>query len=492
MGEIVNVEGSEIHSSVTTYSSGLQRYLETFGLPVANILVPDEQRMRVLQTFPMVIAGLEPRHRTDAHYLAKYLAACGAGLFDAALNFLWNEVVRNLRDKVARFDLDYFYDSVVTDPKRRKDFRNEEDLKDLSDMELIRGCRETGILSDIGYQHLDYIRSMRNHASAAHPNHNDLTGLQLVTWLETCIREVLAREPEGPVLRVRRFLTSVRTEVMGPIDAKSVLETLGTLPNEISGSLLRAYFGLYTDPDVDVQVRTNLKLLVAGIWRHAPQAAKQEMGVKYATLAVNGEVTRKNYAQEFLTICEGLGYIPEPHLSAMMDEPLDALQRAHFGWDNFHNEPAHAKILLSHVPADGKIPASLRHKYVKTITLCRIGNGYGVSRGAVSFYTTMISYLQEEEIWHFFALVYDEDVRSRLRLKECATTFQAVAAQLQLMATNPHLEQGLSLIVLSGDPNCTPQVQGDRPRVLNLLRAEKVGGEKHEGAPSQKGRPFVF
>ncbi len=63
----------------------------------------------------------------------------------------------------------------------------------------------TGILTDIGYRHLDYIRNMRNYASAAHPNQNQLTGFQLIAWLETCIREVLSREPQGGVVEVRKL-----------------------------------------------------------------------------------------------------------------------------------------------------------------------------------------------------------------------------------------------------------------------------------------------
>ena len=48
------------------------------------------------------------------------------------------------------------------------------------------------MISDIGYRLLDNIKFMRNWASAAHPNQNELTGLQLIEWLETCIREVIS------------------------------------------------------------------------------------------------------------------------------------------------------------------------------------------------------------------------------------------------------------------------------------------------------------
>lgn len=155
------------------------------------------ERGRVIANLPSVIEQIPFARLPQSVYISKFVAACGAGLFDAALNFLWDETVKNLRDKVARFDLDYFYDSVVTSPERRKKLKSQEDLAELDDWELVRGCHLTGILSEIGFKHLDYIRNMRNWASAAHPNQNALTGLQLVSWLETCIREVIGKEPTG-------------------------------------------------------------------------------------------------------------------------------------------------------------------------------------------------------------------------------------------------------------------------------------------------------
>ena len=137
------------------------------------------------------------------------------GLFDAALNYMWDETIQNLRTKVVNFDLGYFYDSVL-DAQRRPSFSTEDDLKRLDDWEFIKGCRHTGLIGDLGLSHLDYIRNMRNFASAAHPNQNQITGLQLITWLQTCILEVLGREPEGAALEVRYLLNNIRNVISRP------------------------------------------------------------------------------------------------------------------------------------------------------------------------------------------------------------------------------------------------------------------------------------
>ena len=114
------------------------------------------------------------------------------------------------------------------------------DLEKLEDWELIRGCRETGIITENGFRHLDYIRDMRNRASAAHPNQIDITGLQIVSWLETCIIEVLSREPDGPVIEVRKLLHNLRSNKFSEEDVPFISVGLESMPVELSDSLLRA------------------------------------------------------------------------------------------------------------------------------------------------------------------------------------------------------------------------------------------------------------
>lgn len=86
----------------------LTGYLDSLGLPSKNVLVPPTERWRVSLNLPDAIELIDNGDRVNATYISKFVAAVAAGLFDAALNFLWNETVANLRLKVARFDLDYF------------------------------------------------------------------------------------------------------------------------------------------------------------------------------------------------------------------------------------------------------------------------------------------------------------------------------------------------------------------------------------------------
>ncbi|HDR3903004.1 TPA: hypothetical protein QCO88_005690 [Bacillus cereus] len=153
------VQRKDITTTVGDFSSGLTDYLVHLGLPCESILVDPDERTVVINNLPNIVTRLNDQQKTEAMYISKFIAACGAGLFDAAINFLWNETVVNLRNKVIRFDMDYFLSTVVTDPKRRKNFKTEEDLVKLDDWELVKGCKDTGIITQIGFKHLDYIRT---------------------------------------------------------------------------------------------------------------------------------------------------------------------------------------------------------------------------------------------------------------------------------------------------------------------------------------------
>lgn len=437
----------EIVPAVESFSTELQGYLDFLGLPTDNVLVEIEPRRVVINNTQTVLDALSEQQRKVALYVSKFVAACVVGLFDAALNYLWDETIRNLRDKVARFDLEYFFDSVTNDTARRSKLKTDADLETLDDWELIKSCRITGIITEIGYKHLDYIRDMRNWASAAHPNQNELTGLQIVSWLETCIREVLAKEPDGPVIEIRRLLKNLRKEDLDPNDVKPIAETLPGLPGELSASLLRSIFGMYTDLDVAADVRDNIKLVAQAVWDACTDEPKYEAGMKLASLKANGEVSRAKLAREFLDLVNGLTYLPQESMALEISTAVDTLQTVHNGFSNFSNELAPARLLQKLVPVSGQVPNAIVKKYIKVISMCKIGNGYGISWVAEPIYDELIGRFSDGQSYWFVDLLNDPEVASRLSLGKCSERYQFLAGQLEQKVVNTQLKQTLKFIV---------------------------------------------
>ena len=343
-----------INTNISDFSQGFVSFLQSLDLPSEGILVNLDERYRVIQMFPHVVTLISPQAREVSPYLSKFIAACGAGLFDAALNFLWDETVVHLRNKVINFDLNYFYDTVETDPSKRSKLSSEADLVEISEWELIKGCKDIGILSDIGYKHLDYIRDMRNWASAAHPNQNQLSGLQLVTWLETCIKEVIAKEPNSSAVQIKLLLNNIRTQIITYTEAQHIQHQLELLPIDTIKTLLRSLFGMYTDPRLTSQIRENIKLIIKKVWDISPDQEKYECGFRYNRFLVNAEIDKKNLAYDLLSLVNGLPFLPESVLAVEIKEKVELLYQTHTSFNNFYlctrqisQNPYPIRILLS-------------------------------------------------------------------------------------------------------------------------------------------------
>ena len=420
--------------------------MESFELPSNHVLVNVNERMDVVNNLPSVIGYLTSDQKRHAMYVSKFVASAAAGLFDAALNYLWNETIRNLREKVVKFDLKYFYDSIVSDPDRRSKFKSEEDLVQIEDWELIKGCKTTGIITEIGYRHLDYIRDMRNWASAAHPNQNELSGLQLIAWLQTCIREVLSKEPSGPVIEVRKLLWSLRNEQLYDDHIPPIETALSSLPRDLAESLLRTMQGMYTEVDLEARVRNNVKQVSPAVWKVSPDSARYGAGLTLARLQANGEISRAKLAREFLELVDGLTYLPKEKLELEINNALDFLMTAHNGFDNFHHEYTPARQLVQLIPASIEVPTTTEFKFVKTVVMCKIGNGYGVAWAAEHLYDRLISGFSDRQIFRLIDLLNDGEVRSRLQLGGCQSRFRVLIEEMAQKAVNAQLKQALEYI----------------------------------------------
>ena len=81
--------------------------------------------------------------------------AVATGLFDSAVNYIWNSAVTELREKVKRF-------GIAVIPKIiDRDF-DETKLFDLKDAELLDLCLKLNLISEEGYFMLNQCRDIRN------------------------------------------------------------------------------------------------------------------------------------------------------------------------------------------------------------------------------------------------------------------------------------------------------------------------------------------
>lgn len=412
----------DVSATITSYESAILSKVNEFGLPTAGVLVDISQRLSILNNVETVIDPLPAEHRSGAIYMSKFMLAVSAGLFDAALNYLWDETIGELRKRIVAYDLNYFFDQAVTDPDKRKDLREPEDLAKITDDELIRAAAKIGFISPVGQQQLDLVRYMRNHASAAHPNQHEVGPYQLLAFMETCIREVILL-PESPTMvAAGRLLYNVKNTT---VTAEAAAELAGVFnglrPDQVE-LLANGLFGIYTDLSSSTVTRDNVRLLAPQLWPQVPESVRSNFGVRQARFKASLDQDQADLAREFLSAVDGLSYLSEDIRLGEIDTLIDELRRAHVGMDNFYNEPPIA-TRLAQIVGTQAIPLGVETKYVEALATIFLGRSSGVSWKANATYEELMTAFTPKQAARALHLLTGPEVAGNLSYEKPRVKF---------------------------------------------------------------------
>ena len=110
-----------------------------------------------------------------------------------------------------------------------------------------------------------------------------------------------------------------------------------------------------------------------------------------------GDHQRHAASQQFFEKLELLSLLNESERHSVISSAVRQLRTAHLGMNNFYNEPPFAERLMTLSEAEA-IPDTIQEQFVDTVVACYIGNGYGESNAAVSYYETMIRSFSPKEM----------------------------------------------------------------------------------------------
>jgi hypothetical protein len=420
-----------IMTQLTDFESKLVEFLEYCKLPSQSVLVPVKERIRVFSNVLSVLDKVEDDQRGRSMYISKFIAAASSGLFDAALNYLWDETIIELRRRVVQYDLNYFYDTAVRSAEKRKHLRDADDLDKIDDAELIYGAHEIELISDLGFKHLDYVRYMRNWVSAAHPNHNELTGLQLSSMLETCIIEVISLPLSSVAVEIKRLLSNIKTTSISEEEAKQISSFFRNLTRDQINSLVSGFFGIYVRNDTLSPTRQNVQRLLPNLWPHVEEATRGQLGVRYGKYVANNDQDEARMSRAFLEVVGGLAYIPDGLRATEIQTAIDNLLSAHRNTNNFYNEPAFARQLQRLIGDLGDVPAQVNHSYVMGLVEVYLSNGNGVARNAEPIYISLINQFNEQQATLALMSFSDKIISSRLQHSLCAQKFRSLITLIE-------------------------------------------------------------
>jgi len=419
------------------FESGLLNVLAQHNLPAISIFVDIDERMVVFQNIGKVLTKVSNEKKMESTYLSKFAAAVASGLFDAALNYLWDETIFELRQRVAKYDISYFYANAISNVEKRNKLKGVDDLNKIEDSELIHGGRQIGLISELGYKHLDFIRYMRNWASAAHPNQNEITGLQLISWLETCIKEVIALPLSIGAVEIKQLLNNIRTVNISDVEAKEIAALSINLSQEQINNLVSGLYGIYTQLDTLAPARQNIHLLLPLLWNRVDEPTRTKIGLNYGKYAAINDQERKRLTQQFLNVVSATSYIADDFRIPEIEDAIDNLLLAHRAANNFYNEPAFARALQNVVGHEGRIPTSLNRKYVIGLVEVFLTNGYGSAWNAEPIYRSLINLFDASQAVYAVLSFYDDTIASKLQFAECRRYYYELLSLMKKKVSAP-------------------------------------------------------
>lgn len=353
-----------------------------------GVVALDDQIDHAWANLPRLLNRIPPQHRTEA--LVRMCIAVATGLFDAAVNYAWNAVILELREKVRRFGL-----NVV--PQITSTHFDEESLIKLRDSELLDICLKLNLISEDGYFLLSQNREIRNNFSVAHPSMGYLDEDEFLNFLSRCSRHALSEEhnPKGVdlqallnALKAGRFNAQQREEWVSRIN-----QTFDAQRELLVGTLS----GLYCDPASSEETRQNAMELCSRISDKFTPKIRSNLVDRHQEYAAKGDEARHKASRQFLERLQILSLLSGAELHSIISVACENLVNVHNSMNNFYNEPPFASR-LAEITSQIGIPESIRYKFVETVVMCGIGNRYGTSAGAISSYEGMVKAFSPAEV----------------------------------------------------------------------------------------------
>lgn len=390
----------------------INNILSAFNLP-REVLAGDEEILYAWKELPREILRIPPQLRDGL--IMRMCIATSVGLFDGAINYIWNAVIITLRRKITNFGL-----PLVAQTLDRS--FNDDDLNNCMDSELLDLCYKLQLLSEEGYFFLNQCRDIRNNFSSAHPTMAQIDDRELINFISRCCKHGITDDYSLQGVNVSDFISSIKGRKMNEDELEVWKQKLiDTFPAQRQ-MLIPSLMGIYCDPESSESSRLNAVKIFSSLSDFIDDKAKSSMLDQYNKYFVKGLDDKCAAAKVLFEKLKILNLLNSAEQHAVYKKACTNLLKAHLEFNNFYNEPPFAQR-LHELSESLKTPDTIQSEYVYTILMCYVGNGYGVSNAAVYYYTEMIKNFSPKEIYYLIGLcnqksLFTEKIKNHRHCKE--------------------------------------------------------------------------
>lgn len=385
--------GVELPDTLQSTLPSINGLMNAFKLP-RELIASDEEIIYAWRELPREISRIPSELRDGM--IARMCVAVSVGLFDGAINYIWNAVIITTRQKIRNFGF-----SLIGQTLGKK--FEESDLNELMDSELLNLCYKIQLLSEEGYFFLNQCREIRNNFSVAHPSVAEIDDRELINFISRCCKYGITNDYSVKGVNIADFLGAVKGRKLDEDELGAWAQRLSETFQGQRQLLVTTLMGIYCDADSTEESRLNALRICMLLREHIDESVQSSLIDQYNEYFIKGATDKYSAARIFFEKLQMLNLLSEPDKHLIVKNACKNLLNAHLEYNNFYNEPPFAERLYE-ISQSMKIPDTAKQEYVYDILMGYVGNPYGVSRGAVGYYEKMIRDFSPKEINYLLSL----------------------------------------------------------------------------------------
>lgn len=367
--------------------SSVESLTTAWGIP-RDVLNSDDEIHAACRNLPRVLNTIPANLRNEG--ITRMCVAAAVGLFDSAINYIWNSSIIELRNKVRRFGL-----PVVTQIMDQE-YDNEK-LLDLKDSELLDLCLKLNLITEEGFFFLDQCRDIRNNFSAAHPPIGPLDDHEFISFVNRCAKYALGSNINPVGVDIQGFIQAVHGGKFTEDQKNTWTDRIRRTHQAQLELLIGTLQGIYCDPDASEEARINsLTITREFIDEFTPQIRSSLIN-RHADYQAKGDEVRYKASLDYFDTLGIISLLSDTERHRLVSKVCKQLMNVHQDFNNFYNEPPFAEH-LERISGQGAIPLTAKNEFVNTVVTCAVGNAYGTSNAALWDYKKIIRNFSPKEV----------------------------------------------------------------------------------------------
>lgn len=397
----------------------IENILTSLNVP-REILATTDDIYDVWYRLPSLLSKMP--HEFINPLVARMCVAVRVGLFDSAINYIWNATIINLRQKIIDFGVNEA--SELLNLQKALTATN---ILDITDAQLLQYCLSLNLITETGYFFLDQCRNIRNNYSSAHPVSEGemLDNFGLQSYINNCIRYSFTNNADLRGVDLKSLTSSLKTISFGEEQLSFWYEAIKNTNETQKNVIFLRLYSLYCDSDSSESTRLNCLALFNKCKEFVTDCAMSNILLQHQQYVTQGKNDKLVASRMFYNKTESLKYLTESERDIIFLTAIKSLENVHNQYNNFYNEPLFASYLSSLSKQSG-ISDTVKRDFVTVVVDCSTGNGFGVSNAADIYYTDMIKNFSPAEI-KIMIEMYESNAHFRFKLQNnssCMTKYK--------------------------------------------------------------------